>query len=172
MDNLFNSILQRKSIRRYKNQQVPDELVTSILKAAMSAPSACNQQPWHFIVIRDNNILNEISKIHSGFHTLKNSPLAILVCGEPQIAKLEFYWEQDCSAATQNMLLAAKALGLGSVWLGINPRGGEDSERISEILSIPEHIKPFSIVSVGYPDECITPSDRFDEKKVHIQSKW
>ncbi len=172
MENAFDTILKRRSIRKYQNKEVPKELMKSLLQAAMSAPSACNQQPWHFIIIKDKVALNELSKIHSGFLNLKESPVAILVCGEPGAAKLEFYWEQDCSAATQNILIAATALGLGAVWHGINPRGGEDSDAIRKIINIPENIKPFSLISVGYPAEDIKPSDRYYENKVHYGSAW
>lgn len=172
MENDLNIILKRRSIRKYKTQEVPEDLIKDLLQAAMSAPSACNQQPWHFVIIRDKNILNELSKIHSGFHNLKGSPLAILVCGEPEAAKLEFYWEQDCSAATQNILIAATALGLGAVWQGINPRGGQDSDMIRRILNLPNHIRPFSLISVGYPAESLEPSNRFDERKVHYTNTW
>lgn len=172
MENDFNIILKRRSIRKYENREVSESLVKCLLQAAMSAPSACNQQPWHFVVIQDKAVLNELSEIHSGFHTLKGSSLAILVCGEPEAAKLEFYWEQDCSAASQNILLAATALGLGAVWQGVNPRGGEDSDIIRRIVKLPAYIKPFSLISIGYPAEFIEPSNRFIESKVHYKSIW
>lgn len=172
MENELNIIFKRRSIRKYKNQEVPNNLINSLLQAAMSAPSACNQQPWHFFIIQNQSVLHELSEIHSGFHNLKSSPLAILVCGEPDAAELEFYWEQDCAAATENILLAATALGLGAVWQGINPRGGEDSDLIRNIVKLPEHIKPFSLVAVGYPAEVLEPSNRFDKNKIHYLSAW
>ncbi len=172
MEHLLNCILTRRSIRKYRDCQIPKNLIQNLLQAAMSAPSACNEQPWHFIVIEERDILNRLSAIHSGFQVLKESPLAILVCGEPEAAVLNFYWEQDCSAATENILIAAQACNLGAVWLGINPRGGEDSETIVKILDIPEHIKPFSLVSIGYPAQTLEPSNRFNENKVHYHSNW
>ncbi len=172
MENDLDIILKRRSIRKYKNQKVPENLIRSLLQAAMSAPSACNQQPWHFVILEDKTVLKELSEIHSGFLTLKGSPLAILVCGEPGAAKLEFYWEQDCSAATQNILIAATAMGLGAVWQGINPRGGEDSDMINRILKLPVHIRPFSLVSVGYPAEMTEPANRFSENKIHYPGTW
>ncbi|MCX7710258.1 MAG: nitroreductase family protein [Clostridia bacterium] len=172
MNDMLKGILNRRSIRKYKDQSIPKELITTLLQAAMSAPSACNQQPWHFVVIEDKKVLNEISKIHSGFHVLKGSPLAILVCGEPQATQLDFYWEQDCSAATLNIILAAKACELGAVWLGINPRGGEDSDTIRKIVNLPDHIVPFSLVSVGYAAEAPAPADRYNESKIHYGSLW
>jgi nitroreductase len=167
MESDLNIIFKRRSIRKYKEQEVPEELIKSLLQAAMSAPSAVNQQPWHFYVIRDRKTLNELAGIHSGFHNLMGAPLAVLVCGEPAAAKLEFYWEQDCSAASQNILLAATALGLGAVWQGINPRGGSDSDAIRRITKLPMNLKPFSLISIGYPAEFPEPSNRFDEARIH-----
>ncbi len=172
MENNLKIILNRRSIRRYESREVTNDLIKSLLQAAMSAPSACNQQPWNFVIIQNRNILNELSEIHSGFDNLKAAPLAILVCGEPEAAKVEYYWEQDCSAATQNILIAATTLGLGAVWQGINPRGGEDSDIIRRILKIPNNIKPFSLISIGYPAETLEPSNRFNEKKIHYASTW
>jgi nitroreductase len=172
MENCLDIILKRRSVRKYKNDKVSEDLIKSLLQAAMSAPSAGNQQPWHFVIIEDRAVLTELSKIHGGFVNLERAPLAILVCGEPEAAKLEFYWEQDCSAATQNILLAATALGLGAVWQGINPRGGSDSEAIIGILKLPRHIRPFSLVAVGYPAEVHEPSGRFDDRKVHFPGVW
>lgn len=172
MENILKDILKRRSIRKYKNQPVPESVVKELLQAAMSAPSACNQQPWHFIIIENREVLCELSKIHSGFTPLKESPLAILVCGEPGAATLEFFWEQDCSAATENILIAATARGLGAIWLGINPRGGEDSDAVRKILELPGHIKPFSLVSAGYPAEAPEPVTRFSESKIHYGSAW
>lgn len=172
MENNLDIILKRRSIRKYKNHEVPEYFIKNLIQAAMSAPSACTQQPWHFVIIEDKAVLKELSEIHSGFLALNDSALAILVCGEPGAAKLEFYWEQDCSAATRNMLIAATAMGLGAVWQGINPRGGEDSDIIRRILKLPVHIKPFSLVSIGYPAEIAEPSNRFCESKIHYSGTW
>ena len=172
MEKDLSIIFNRKSIRTYDKRQVSEELINILLKAAMSAPSACNQQPWHFVVIRDKTVLTHLSEIHRGFRNLKNSPVAILVCGEPGAATLEYYWEQDCSAATQNILLAATGLGLGAVWQGINPRGGEDSNAIRSIIKLPEYIKPFSLVAIGHPAEIAVPENRFNESRVHYSSVW
>ncbi len=126
----------------------------------------CKQEFASKFVLKDQK-LSELAEIHSGFHNLRGAPLAILVCGEPEAAKLEFYWEQDCSAATQNILLAAAAIGLGAVWQGINPRGGSDSDMIRSIIKLPVNLKPFSLIAVGYPAESPEPSNRFDEAKIH-----
>ncbi len=172
MEKDLSIIFKRRSIRKYQNREVSNELINKLLRAAMSAPSACNQQPWHFVVIRDRVILNQLSEIHGGFNNLKGAPLAILVCGEPGAATLEFYWEQDCAAATQNILLAATESGLGAVWQGINPRGGDDSDTIRKLLELPQHIIPFSLIAAGHPAENPEPADRFNESKIHNSSVW
>ncbi|HGE70115.1 TPA: nitroreductase family protein, partial [Candidatus Poribacteria bacterium] len=117
----MQAILSRRSIRRYTDKPVSDEVVEQLLKSAMSAPSAGNEQPWHFVVIRDRQILNEIPKIHPYSGMLKEAPLAILICGDESLQKYKGYWVQDCSAATENLLIAVNALGLGGVWLGVYP---------------------------------------------------
>lgn len=167
MNETFHTILERRSIRKYEDRKIPNDLIQDLLRAAMSAPSACNQQPWHFIVVEDKKLLSEISEIHSGYNLLKDSPLMIVICGEPKATILECYWEQDCSAATENILIAAQGMGLGGVWLGINPRTGEHSEIISKILNIPDHIRPFSMVSIGYPAKQKEPANRFDSNRIH-----
>lgn len=171
MNETLSCILSRRSIRKYTGNPVPESTVETLLKAAMNAPSACNQQPWHFVLITDKAVLGEISTIHSGFTQLKDASLAILVCGEPGIAILGQYWCYDCAAATQNILLAAHACGLGAVWLGIHPEGGEDSDTISRLIGLPKGIKPFSLIPVGYPAETAKISDRYDKNRVHT-GKW
>lgn len=171
-DQRLNHILERRSIRNYTEQPVADHLIKELLHAAMCAPSACNQQPWHFIVIRDREVLRQIAAIHAGFQVLQGAPLAILVCGEPRAAVLEFFWQQDCAAATENILIAAQASGLGAVWLGIHPDGGEDADQIRKLVQLPSFIQPFALVSAGYPAEQKAPSERFKEERVHFQNYW
>jgi len=136
----------------------------------MSAPSAGNEQPWHFIIIDDPQILNEIPSFHSHAQMLQDASLGILICGDKLLEKHDRMWIQDCSAATQNLLLAVHALDLGAVWLGIFPR----DERIlglRKLLKIPENIIPFSLVSIGYPAEKKPKSDRYDKSRIHY-NKW
>ena len=166
----IEAILSRRSIRKFIQEPIPDGLIKELLKAAMNAPSARNQQPWQFIVINDRNILNEIPKIHPHSKMLTETPLAILVCGDKSLEKSEGYWVQDCSAATMNLLIAATAKGLGSVWLGIYPRD-ERIKGIVDILSLPDHITPLSLVALGYPAEKKQKEDRYNEERVHY-NKW
>lgn len=173
MENItLNTILNRRSIRTFQNKQVPAEIITNLLRAAMSAPSACGQHIWHFVIIEDNAVLNELSCIHSGYHTLRNTPIAILVCGEPEAAVLESFWEHDCAAATQNILIAAQSYGLGAVWQGVNPASPQDADIIKKSVNLPESIHPFSIISLGYPAGMPVANDRYDESKLHYNSRW
>jgi len=169
MDDL-NMILSRQSIRKYTREPVKDDQIDTLLKAAMSAPSAGNEQPWHYIVIRDRNILDSIPSFHPHSLMIRDALVAILVCADTRLQKYKDYWVQDCSAATENILLAANILGLGTVWLGVYPM--EDRvEGFRKLLGIPEHVVPFSLIPVGYPDEIKPPSDRFDITRIH-KNQW
>jgi len=159
-------ILTRRSIRKYKNKPISEELVQELLNAAMHAPSASNKQPWQFVVIDDRKILDLIPTFHQYSKMLLEAPLAIVVCGDTTIQPLEGYWIQDCSAATQNILLAAHALGLSGVWLGIHPRENRING-IIDLLKLPEHIKPLALIAIGYPDEIKEKPARFDESRIH-----
>jgi len=145
-------------------------MVEDIIAAGMMAPSAGNEQPWHFLVMRERKILTAISKAHLYASLVNKAPLAVLVCGDASKGRYEGFWIQDCAAATQNMLLAAHGLGLASFWIGIYPR----KQRISDIravISLPEHIKPFSLLPVGYPGEVKERERRFDRGRIHLE-KW
>lgn len=166
----IQAILTRRSIRRYTDRQVSDELIKQLLESAMSAPSAGNEQPWHFVVIKDRQILNEIPKIHPYSSMLKEAPLAILVCGDESLQKYKGYWVQDCSAATENLLIAVNALGLGGVWLGVYPIE-ERVVGIRKLLAMPENVIPFSLISIGYPAEQKPPANRYDESRIHYD-RW
>jgi nitroreductase len=163
----MEAILGRRSIRKYTAQAVSEDMIGSLLEAGMSAPSAGNEQPWHFVIIDDRRILDAIPSIHPHSHMLKEAPLAILVCGDLNLDVHRGFWTQDCSAATENILIAAHANGLGAVWLGIYPR----EERIAgvrQILSIPDHIIPFCLIAVGHPAEKKAGSNRYDESRIHL----
>ncbi len=166
----MNAILSRRSIRQYTADAIPEELIVELLKAAMSAPSARNEQPWHFVVIDNRNILNDIPKVHPNSNMLREAPLAIVVCGDLLLEEGRGWWVQDCSAATENILIAANARGLGAVWLGVYPRE-ERVVGIKKILGLPEHIIPLCIVSIGYPTERNPPANRYDLTRVH-RNKW
>ena len=133
----------------------------------MAAPSAGNRQPWHFVAITDRDRLDKLSEVHPYAKMLKEAALCVCVCGEPP-AGLANYWVQDCSAAMQNLLLAAANLDLGSVWLGIHPNPQRE-EDIRQLLSLPGHITPMGLAAIGYPGEEKPAQTRYDQQKVHYQ---
>ena len=165
----MEAILSRRSIRKYTDKEVSKELEVNLLKAAMAAPSAHNRQPWHFIIIRDRDILKKITEFHRHSQMLKEASLAIIVCGDNEVQKTDF-WIHDCSAATENILIAAQAFGLGAVWLGVHP-SDDYIKGVKELLQIPDHVTPLGIISIGYPAEEKPPGNRFDPSKVH-ENKW
>jgi nitroreductase len=165
MDTL-TAIHARRSIRRYTDRAVPEETITLLLQAAMAAPSAGNEQPWQFVVITDRTILDVIPAFHPYAAMLKHASVAILVCGDLAREKHQGYWAQDCSAAAQNLLLAATALGLGAVWTGIYPR----EDRVAGmrmLLRLPAEVIPLALIPLGYSAEHPGPVDRFDPARIH-----
>ncbi len=170
MNKNIEILFSRRSIRKYKDKPVEDEKIDMILKAGMAAPSAGNQQPWHFIVIKDRALLDKIPEVHPYSKMLKESPVAIVVIGEPALEKHKDFWIQDCSAATQNILLCAKGLGLGTVWLGVYPDKSR-TEGVSKILGLPKGVIPLSIIPIGYPDEEKGEHTWYKEERVRYD-KW
>jgi nitroreductase len=168
MDGL-EMIFNRRSIRKFESTPVESDKIDLMLKAAMQAPSANNGQPWHFITIDDRQTLDQIPEFHPWSKMLYQAPLAIVVCAYVPEGKLYEMWIQDCSAATQNLLLAAHYLGVGSVWLGLHPRT-ERVQGIRTLLKLPKEIHPFSIIALGYPAEKVAPVDRFDINRIHHNS--
>lgn len=166
----MEAIYSRRSVRQYTSKPVSRELVREILKAAMSAPSAGNERPWHFIILTDRAILDEIPKFHPYSAMLKQASAAILVCGDPALEKHKGYWVLDCAAASENILLAAHAKGLGAVWCGVYPT--EDRvQNLKKLLHLPEQITPFSLMPLGFPAEIKDVPDRFDGSRVH-DNRW
>ncbi len=163
-------VLSRRSIRAYTSEPVDDDHVERLLRAAMAAPSAGNQQPWHFVVLRGREIMRAVSGVHPYSKMLLQAPVAVLVCGDPGAGTWPQYWEQDCAAATQNLLIEAELLGLGAVWLGVHPLA-ERVEGIRALLGIPATVVPFAIVPVGWPAERKRPSDRYDPARIHSE-RW
>ncbi len=166
MDAIEN-ILSRRSIRSYTDQPIGDEELETILRAAMAAPSANNHQPWEMVVITDRKLLDAVPGFHPYSKMLLQAPMAILICGDSTKVDHAGYMSLDCSAATQNLLLAAHALGIGAVWLGIYPRQ-ERIDGIRKLLSLPHNIEPIALISIGYPEKPKDRSNRFDKKKVHF----
>ena len=163
----IENIMTRTSIRQYKDQPVEQEKIDIMLKAAMAAPTAVNLQPWHFIVINDKKTIDMLAGPR---HT--NAPLMIAVCGDTDKTtmpdgngKLPDFWVQDVSAATENLLLAAHAQGLGAVWTGVYPAMERVAE-VANILNCPKNIVPVAVVRIGYPNESPEPKDKFKEENI------
>jgi nitroreductase len=166
---IIDAIESRRSIRKYQTKPVKDDFIEIILRAGMCAPSSGNQQPWQFLVITEKSILTEIPKIHPYAQMAKDASLAIIVCGDLTIERHKGFWVQDCSAATQNILLAAHGLGLGAVWTGIYPR--EDRiTRFKALFGLPKHIIPLALIPIGYPAQPCQKIDRFKKERIHYNS--
>ena len=163
-------LYSRRSIRQYTGEPVAQETIIELLKAAMAAPSAGNQQPWHFMVIREKKLLSAIAAGHPYAKMTAQAPLAFLICADTTALAHSDYWPQDCSAATENLLLAVHAKGLGGVWIGVYPRKEREAV-IRQLVALPENIVPFSLVPVGHPAESKEPAQRFDPSRVHYE-RW
>ena len=161
---LIKTIFARRSIREYTTEQVKESAVKAMLEAAMAAPSASNRKPWHFIVVTDRQTLDKLAQAHPYGKMLLEAPLCVAVCGDSTISPR--FWVQDCSAATENLLLATAALGLGAVWLGVYPREDRIGP-IRKVLRIPDNIVPLNLVPIGHPAEEKEPRTQYDERRVH-----
>ncbi|MCH5219117.1 MAG: nitroreductase family protein [Muribaculaceae bacterium] len=166
----IENIMTRTSVRQYTGQVIPDDTLDIILKAAMAAPSAINKQPWEFVIVKDQTKRDRIGEAIVGVgDKVKTAGAVVLVCGNSErfIEQAPEYWVQDCSAATENLLLAVNALKLGAVWCGVYPM----TERVNEvrqILGLPENIIPLNVVTIGYPTAIETPKDKWDTAKIIV----
>ncbi len=161
-------ILARRSVRSFKTDRVSDETIRELLKAAMSAPSASARDPWHFIVVNNPPILARVSEQLPNGALLAKAPLGIVVCGDMEKThrKQLSYLLQDCSAAIENLLLAASMLKLGACWLGIHPNPAR-IEGVRRVFNLPPAVIPVAAVAIGHPLEQPQPRTRFNESKVH-----
>lgn len=169
MKEIMDFIYQRRSIRKYLDKEVNKEDLVLLLKAAMAAPTTANNQPWEFIVVNEKEMMDRLRK--ALFFGQYNAPSAIVVCGNMNFAftgPCQDYWVQDCSAAIENILLAASGIGLGSVWIGLYPLPSK-IKLVCKILMIPEHVIPLGVVYVGYPAEDKEPRTQYNEKAVYWQ---
>ncbi|GAB6138687.1 nitroreductase family protein [Halanaerobaculum tunisiense] len=169
-------IFDRRSIRSYTSQSVSEEKIEYLLQAGMAAPSAMNEQPWEFVVVDKREILDQILEVHDYAQMVPEAPLVIAICGNQDYLKAndaqaaQEYMVQDCSAATQNILLAAQEQGLGSVWLGVYPRE-KRIKGIQKLLDLPEEITPISLVVIGHTNQDKEANDRYLEDRVH-RNQW
>ncbi|MBR4572070.1 MAG: nitroreductase family protein [Prevotella sp.] len=165
---ILGSIMTRTSVRRYTDQPVTKETVEKLLRAGMAAPTAVNKQPWHFVAITSREKLDELAGTGRNGGMLRQAPLAIVVCGDMDKAltgKGQDFWIQDCSAATENILLAAHALGLGAVWTGVYPMDERVAE-VSKVLALPQNLVPLCTIIIGYPAEQPKPKDKWKPENV------
>jgi nitroreductase len=171
LDPKLSVIFGRRSIREYQAAPVSDEVLTQLLAAAMAAPSACGKDPWRFVVVRERSGLAAIAAALPNGKMLSRAALGIVVCGDLAAAhggELS-YLLQDCSAAIENLLLAAHALGLGACWLGVHPRQPR-IEALSKLLRLPDGVVPVSCVAVSWPSEEKPPRTRFQPSYVHHET--
>ncbi len=173
---VMDNILTRTSVRAYTDQPVPDEMIETMLRAGMAAPTAMNRQPWEFVVVKDREILDSLAGRLKYAKMLVQAPLAIVVCAKTTITLnatgetvTNNFWVDDASAATENILLAAHALGLGAVWTAAS-----DAERagaVRQVLGIPAEISPLCVIPIGFPAENPEPKDKWKPEKIHYD-RW
>jgi nitroreductase len=169
--NIIDIIFSRRSVRRFAERPLEPEVIHCLLEAAMAAPTACNAQPWEFVVVTDAEVLGKLrGRLQFAGY---NTPCAIAVCGNPSIANnsaSKHFWVEDCSAAMENILIAAAGMGLGAVWIGVYPLPSV-IKPVSEILNLPATVTPLGLAYVGYPAEGAVPHPRtqYDEHRVHWQ---
>ncbi len=166
---VIDNIMTRTSIRAYTGEPVEPEKIETILKAAMAAPTAANKQTWEFVVIDDKECLKAFAEHLPSVRDVENAGAVIVVCGNLDKAfpgEASQYWIQDCSAASENLLLAAHALGLGAVWCGGYPMG-DRVEFLKDFLKLPENIIPLNVVPIGYPAESPEPKDKWNPDAIH-----
>ena len=158
----------RRSIRKFTDEKITKEEIDELMHAAMSGPSAVNRTPWEFYVVTDKQKLEQLKG--ASRYTKMDAPLAIIVCGNKLRMlplKMSEFWVQDCSAATENILLRAVDMGLGSVWCGIYPQK-DAAKNVAEILDLPNRHVPLNIIYIGHPAETRDPRDQYKEEYVHI----
>ncbi|MCJ7624759.1 MAG: nitroreductase family protein [Anaerolineaceae bacterium] len=169
MEDIQDIIYKRRSIREYQDRPVEEQKLTLLVKAAMAAPTACNNQPWEFVIVTEKAVMDVFrEKMSYGKY---NAPAAIVVCGNPEVylePSCGMCWVQDCSAATENMLLAAVGLDLGTVWLGVYP-DEKTINKVREVVALPENVTPLGVIYVGYPGEEKEARTQYEERRVHWQ---
>lgn len=168
--NTIDTIYDRRSIRKYLDKTVSPDLVQEILRAGLFAPSGHNKQPWHFVVFDEKELVLKIKDMHPYASALATAPVCIMVCGDTDLEMSEGFYQVDCSAAIENMLLAANALGLDTCWMGIYP-WKDVMENFSKTFELPQNVKPFALISLGYGAMKIQRPKRNDESKIHY-NKW
>lgn len=169
----IENILARKSVRAFTPKSVEKEKVDLLLKAAMAAPTAVNKQPWAFVVVDDRNVLDQLAAELPYAKMTAQAPLAIVVCGDLSKAlngETDRYWMLDCSAASENLLLAAESMRLGAVWTAVYPES-DRMAKVRAVLSLPDYIVPLNLIPLGYPQHQEEAKDKFNTENIHY-NKW
>ncbi|MFP4362816.1 MAG: nitroreductase family protein [Spirochaetia bacterium] len=165
----YDAVISRRSIREFTEEPVPADLIQRLMRGAMQAPSAGNEQPWQFVIITERQKLLELHTLLRFEKALQTTPCAILICGDTAFETHKGFLPQDCAAAAQNILICAHSFGLGAVWIGIHP-SSEKEKGIQSLFEIPESVIPVSLVVLGYPAEKKAPIDRYDANRLHHNS--
>ena len=170
---VFQNILNRKSVRAYGDRKVTREQLDTLLRAAMAAPTGRDMRPWKFVVVDDTAALSALAGQLPYAKMLPQAAAAVVVCGDLSVTddqgKPSTNWTFDCSAATENLLLVAEAMGLGAVWTGVYPYE-ERVQAVSQALSLPEHIVPLNLIPIGYPEGNPTPKDKYNSDNIHFNA--
>lgn len=171
---VMNNILSRKSVRAYTDQPLSKAQLDTLVRAAMAAPTGKDMRPWKFVIVDDKAVIDKLAKGLPRAKMLAEAPAAIVVCGDLSIkddkGEPSKNWPLDCSAATENLLLMAESMGIGAVWTGVYPY--EDrTKTVTEILGLPEEIKPFCVIPMGYPKGNPQPKDKYKKENIHY-NKW
>lgn len=162
----IEAITTRRSVRKFTDDPIRPDDLRSMLEAAMQAPSAANEQPWEFVLITKREMLDKIPIFSPYAQMVKKAPLGILICADTRRLVIPGFWQQDCAAATQNILLAAHTLGYGAVWTGVFPL--EDRVAgFSKLCHLPDKVVPFAFVVIGHPAQKVSPEKRYREDRVH-----
>ncbi len=170
MNDIINAILKRRSIRAYTDKEISEDTMNTILKAAMYAPTARNSQEWRFIVVRNPENLQKIQQVQPYNTLLEQANAAVIVCALVESDAAKRYFQQDCGASIQNLMLAAYGLGVGSVWLGVYPNE-QLVDGITKSFKLPKDVFPIGVVALGYPAEEKPDPERFDASKIHNE-QW
>ena len=165
---ILQAILNRKSVREYSDKEITQDVIDKLLKAGMAAPSSRDRRPWHFIVVSDKVILENLGSQLRNASCLKGANKAIVVCGDEDLS--DNCWFLDCSAATQNILIAAESMGLGAAWTAVYPYD-DRADVVNKIFNLQKNIHALTIIPLGYPLEKGESKDKFDGSRVHY-NKW
>ena len=168
LNETIKTIHQRKSVRNYTDQEVTKEQLETLVRAGMAAPTAINTQPWQFVVVTDKNLKSEYAKGNMQEAMINKCSAMIVVCCDMSLEndRAKNFWQQDCAAATENILLAAESMGLGTVWTGVFPVE-ERVKTVSASFGLPENVTPFCVILVGYPDGSDQPKDKYKPERIH-----